>query len=331
MKRTFIFLILATLIFGKVSAQSDVSFFCQDGLKFWVIINGIKQNDSPQTNVKVSGLTATNYLTKVIFEDNTIPAIEKRVYTKDADGRFISAAYNIRKDKNGQYVMRLNSYDEAGFPTTGQYTTQLWVEERPVNNVPVQTTTTQQTTTISSSANSNVNGGGVSINAIDPVTGESINMNVSVNAGNGMINGGGVTTTTTTTTTTSSSSSNFDQHVDHHNGNPNDHYIMQGYNGKIGCPWPMSQADFQAAKNTIQSKSFDDSKLTIAKQVISSNCLFCSQVREIMLLFSFEDTRLQFAKFAFPYVYDQGNYFKLNDAFTFESSVDELNQYINGR
>jgi hypothetical protein len=65
--------------------------------------------------------------------------------------------------------------------------------------------------------------------------------------------------------------------------------------------------------------------------VISANCLFCSQVKEIMLLFSFEASKLEFAKFAYPYVFDQGNYFKLNDAFTFESSIEELNNFINGK
>ena len=107
-------------------------------------------------------------------------------------------------------------------------------------------------------------------------------------------------------------------------------YVMPGYNGPVGCPWPMSPQDFQDVKNSIASKTFDDSKLTIAKQVISSNCLLCSQVKEIMLLFTFENTRLDLAKYSYGYTYDIGNYYKLNDAFTFESSIDELNEYING-
>jgi hypothetical protein len=191
--------------------------------------------------------------------------------------------------------------------------------------------TNQTTTTISSNTNSNVDGGNVSINAVDPATGQAINLNMSVNGGNTGSNGKGVvtTTTTTTTSTTSSSSSGYHDNIVQSNNQP-EHYIMQGYNGRIGCPWPMSAGDFQSAKSSILSKSFDDTKLTIAKQFTGANCLFCSQVKEIMLLFSFEATRLDFAKFAYSYVYDQGNYFKLNDAFTFESSIDELNSYING-
>jgi len=131
------------------------------------------------------------------------------------------------------------------------------------------------------------------------------------------------TTTTTTHTTTTYSNSEPEQ--------PKQKvYVMPGYNGAVGCPWPLSHQDFNGVKNSISSKSFDDTKLTIAKQVISSNCLLSSQVKEIMLLFSFEDTRLDLAKYAYGYTFDIGNYYQINDAFTFSSSIDELNSYIQG-
>ncbi len=46
-----------------------------------------------------------------------------------------------------------------------------------------------------------------------------------------------------------------------------------------------------------------------------------------MLSFS-RYTRLDFAKYAYAYTLDLRNYYKLNDAFTFESSIDELDKYI---
>lgn len=103
---------------------------------------------------------------------------------------------------------------------------------------------------------------------------------------------------------------------------------MPGYNGPIGCPWPMDQSTFGAAMGTIQKQSFEDSKLKIAQQVFSSNCLTTAQVTQIMGLFSFEDSKLEFAKFAYGRTYDLGNYFMVNNAFTFSSSVDELNEFI---
>ncbi|MCX7697683.1 MAG: DUF4476 domain-containing protein [Bacteroidales bacterium] len=93
---------------------------------------------------------------------------------------------------------------------------------------------------------------------------------------------------------------------------------------------PMDIASFEAAKASISRTSFDDTRLSIAKQIASSNCLTAAQIRDIMRLFSFESTRLDFAKFAYPYCYDKGNYFMVNDAFSFSSSIDELNKFIYG-
>ncbi|HNQ83646.1 MAG TPA: DUF4476 domain-containing protein, partial [Bacteroidales bacterium] len=56
--------------------------------------------------------------------------------------------------------------------------------------------------------------------------------------------------------------------------------------------------------------------------------MLCIQVKEIMKLFSFEESRLEFAKYAYGYTYDLSNFYIVNDAFSFESSIDELNKYI---
>ncbi len=44
-----------------------------------------------------------------------------------------------------------------------------------------------------------------------------------------------------------------------------------------------------------------------------------AQVKEIMGVFSFENTKLDFAKAAYSYVYDKQNYYELSDAFSFET------------
>ena len=126
-------------------------------------------------------------------------------------------------------------------------------------------------------------------------------------------------THTTTTTTTNSS------------GGGQDHYVMSGYNGAIGCAWPMNDNQFTDALNSVSSKSFDDDKFTVAKQITDSNCLTAEQVKKMMGELDFEDTKLEYAKFAYNKTYDVGNYYKLNDAFDFSSSIDEMNEYINGQ
>lgn len=80
----------------------------------------------------------------------------------------------------------------------------------------------------------------------------------------------------------------------------------------------------------ISQQSFDSNRLQVAQQIVSANRLTSAQVTDIARLFSFESTRLDFVKFAYPYVVDPGSYFMVNNAFTFSSSVDELNRFLTG-
>lgn len=109
------------------------------------------------------------------------------------------------------------------------------------------------------------------------------------------------------------------------------HYVMPGYNGPIGCPWPMDQSQFAGVRQSVASKTWDESRIAIAKQVIGSNCLLSSQVRDLMSVMQWEESRLDLAKFAYGYTYDLGNYYMLNDAFEWEQSIEELNAFIRGR
>ena len=71
--------------------------------------------------------------------------------------------------------------------------------------------------------------------------------------------------------------------------------------------------------------------MTLARQIGDSHCFSSAQVTGIMGLFGFEETKLEFAKYAYSHTHDIGNYYKVNDAFNFESSIDELNRYIKAR
>jgi len=95
------------------------------------------------------------------------------------------------------------------------------------------------------------------------------------------------------------------------------------------CNYPMDDAAFAKALQAIKNENFDSNKMTVAKQIANTNCLLTEQVIEIMKLFSFESGKLEFAKHAYTRVYDPGNYFAINNEFSFSSSVDELSEYIN--
>jgi hypothetical protein len=115
-------------------------------------------------------------------------------------------------------------------------------------------------------------------------------------------------------------------------GNSSD-YTNNNYNyGQNYYPplnYGMSATDFEALKNSIRSKSFDSDKLTIAEQAASANHLSAEQVLEIAQLMDFESSKLDLAKYAYGNAVDRNNYYKVNNAFTFSSSIDELADYIN--
>lgn len=45
-------------------------------------------------------------------------------------------------------------------------------------------------------------------------------------------------------------------------------------------------------------------------------------------MFDFENTKLDFAKFAFSKTYDRDNYYKVNAVFDFDASKETLNRFI---
>jgi hypothetical protein len=106
---------------------------------------------------------------------------------------------------------------------------------------------------------------------------------------------------------------------------------LEGYNGDIGCEPPVNNTRFRSMLATIEKQNFASSKKRIAKQIISSNCILTDNLVQIIDLFDFESDKLSVAKFAYDYTYDIENYYKINNVFDFESSIEELDKYIRGK
>lgn len=112
-----------------------------------------------------------------------------------------------------------------------------------------------------------------------------------------------------------------DDYYDSDNGGLNNSY-GSGYSNV------MSGRDFDQVTESLRKEWFENNRLTSAKYIISQNSLTTQQVKELMLLFTFEDNRLEVAKAAYCKTVDQRNYYQLNDALTFSSSKDELARFI---
>jgi len=348
---------LFVLAFIGVRSQNNLVVFSENGEKFFLIVNGVKQNIEAETNVKVTDLIQPTYKAKIVFEDKAKGTVDQTIYFMDGaepvkNHEFV---YAVKVNKKAGYKVRpvsaVSIAETKADPsqTVVHYST---VEPTPShNNVVTESSNVSVGTNISGSnagsTNVNVtetttqtqvqNGTGGGANVGINMNGLGVNINISDNMGGA--NTTNQTTTTSQTVVTRTSSSGYGAENNTSTSlNTNapaktstktkSTNALPGYTGATGCAAPMSASEFSALKTSIETKNFEDSKIKIAKQVIDNNCLLSSQVKEIMMIFSFEETRLDLAKYAYGHTYDIGNYYKLNDAFKFEASIDELDQYI---
>ena len=200
---------LLTLFMAILSSwsfsQSNLTIFNNDGRQFYAIMNGIKQNAVPQTNVYISNVKNGVYSVKLIFADGITADIDKNVYFDEP-----SDVVTRVKFKKGKGTLQLISI----LPTTGPLqepstviyrssdasaysdATQQTVVSTPVQQQvapPAQTTTVTTTTSTSQVTSSNnsvpvtnqTNGNAgmnMSVNVTDPtMTNGQAGMNMSVN------------------------------------------------------------------------------------------------------------------------------------------------------
>lgn len=103
-----------------------------------------------------------------------------------------------------------------------------------------------------------------------------------------------------------------------------------GYNsfpGSVGIAC-MDRARFDGMKNTLRKIAFEDTRLSTCKTMMRSEMFSSSQVKELMQLFAFEDNKIEVAKAAYDQTIDPENYFNTYDAFSFNSSHDEMNRFL---
>lgn len=308
---TCLLLFASALSFGQIQPFGHLTIFSEDGDKFYLILNGERINDEPQTNIRVEELVQPYYNAKIIFEDKMRQEISKNfLQITDVDEVFMDVTYKIKRDKNKPSKMKLNFFSMT--PIAERYVApsnmyvRRWGQPAPPQQVIVQQTApvgvVQQTTTTTTSV------GGV--NAGVSVGGVGVNISI-----NDPVFSGSTTVTETTTVTT---------------GNSNIGYQEPIQEGCYGAR-PMNNGNFNSALQTIKNQGFDESRLKTAKQIAQNNCLNTNQIVEICKIFGFEETRLDFAKFAFDACVEPQNYFKVNNVFSFTSSADELNDFISRR
>ncbi len=111
--------------------------------------------------------------------------------------------------------------------------------------------------------------------------------------------------------------------------NDEDDYYDSDNNGwNNGYANVMSAREFNDVKDQVRKEWFENNRITSVKFIIDKNSFTTQQVKELMLLFTFENNRLEVAKYAYCKTVDQKNYFQVNEVLTFNSSKDELARFL---
>ncbi len=287
--------IAVLLCLNTVQAQTDMVFKTRNGKRFYVLVHGSMQNDAPSEFVKIMGVKGARRNITIIFEDAALGFVNYSVPTQQAT----EMHFMVRGNGRGQQIIVPDGVYDCGSVSV------------PANAIVLD----------------------YHPRAVDVQEGLATLPNAPV-APN-------LPTTGPVTQPDPHNHPHDHPHAEPHPQDPISNFepaplpeappvYVPGYNGPIGCEVPMHNADFNNARNSVSSKDFESTKLTVAKQIVGANCVTAAQVRSMMSEFSFENTRLTFAKYAYHRTYDVGNYFKVNDAFDFESSVSELSRYISG-
>lgn len=319
-------ILLACLAFGPIAAfaQSSLTIFSEDGYKFYLILNGQKQNNTPVTNIYIDGLMQPYYSTKIIFEDPTKKEISKNLQVVDPGTNTpANVTYKIKTQKDGDIKMRYFSATPVVpnyVAPPDMYAMHYGAPPPPPPAAAVGGgTTVTQTTVTQTTGDPMMGGGGASLS----VGIGGVNMNVNISDPTMNVSGSSTTTTTRTTTTTSSGYTN-NSYTDAPPPPP-----ARGGGRNTTC-YAMNSSDFRSAKDAISKASFEDTKLSTAKTILNSNCMSTDQIMEVCKLFSFEESKLTFAKDAYGRCSDPGSYFKVGNIFTFDASRTELNEFIGG-
>ena len=190
MKKLIILFLFAALNMS-VFAQNKLTIFSEIGEQFYLILNGIRQNENPETNVQVEGLSADYYSAKIIFNNASIADVDKKfLNTVGAECKPCAVTYKIKLNKKGEIVMKMFGATPIAQAPVNPNVTVVNYNTAPMPAPVLGVQVTETTTT-------HHHGGGDHVNVGVNVGG--FNMNVNVNDGYG---GSSHTSTTTTTTTT---------------------------------------------------------------------------------------------------------------------------------
>lgn len=118
---------------GIAQQTNELVVFTNESQPFYVIVNGIRQNENPETNVRVTNLNEDFYRLRVIFENNEIPPVDQSVYY-DKMGMLYNIEVIFRRNRYRARFAGSTPLNNAPAPPSSQTQISYQQEGNQANN-----------------------------------------------------------------------------------------------------------------------------------------------------------------------------------------------------
>lgn len=305
--------ILCLLVLAGIAQNNDFVFYTDNGDKFTLYLNNVKQNATAATNVKAENISGKSISVRVVFERSGVPTFSRTMSVSSNDKEI---KVQLVKGRENVYTMKTVSTTDRHHSSSNNNSTTVVKGSNGSNE-------TKDNGHGGNGGHGNNNGGHGNNNGGHGNNGHGNGGHGNGGYGNNGHGNGG------------HGNGGYGNNNHGNGGYGNGGYGNNGYwNNGYGptdnprCHFPMQQNDFNSLRSQVRARYFDSSRMTVAKQACRYNCMTSDQIRDLCKEFAYESNRLDFAKYAFEYCYDRYRYYIVGQAFTYSSSVDQLNRYI---
>lgn len=290
-----IFSLQAFCQFEGMVDYNNVSFATANNEPFWVFFDKIPQNELPSPSITVA------HIADIFVHVNIYMEINGRREKVISDERV-----SLGRDNPTHYLIYFDQRIKS-------YTMRPADPYRTAITVPCKSPDNAVLGALGAAWNVGMNEANKELNNMPPEERANVQVNVTINTNNG----GG----------------NHRPHGNHHatTNTPPPPPPADAPAPQPVAPVFCSDRDFAEAYDVVRSEPFDDNRIDLAKQIISSQNLTIEQLTQLAGIFEFEESKLEVLKFAYDFSLQKDRYYLVNKVFQFSSSKEELNEYIRSR
>lgn len=104
--------------------------------------------------------------------------------------------------------------------------------------------------------------------------------------------------------------------------------LKQGYTGVKGCSDALNPIEFNKEWSALKAQLFESQRMQAIQKKWLNRCLTVDQMKELLPLFEFDDTRLELIQLLSGSIFDPGRIKELRPLLTFESNKSKFDRWI---